>query len=81
MARTKEELSARAAALEEEIMKLHGELGEAEDAEKIVNNHIKRLHRYNEAKDATQLLIGKLAAIRQATVKELHEEYGLTKDD
>jgi hypothetical protein len=26
-----------------------------EDAEKTVNKHIKLLHRYNEAKDATQV--------------------------
>ena len=28
---------------------------EDEDAEKIVNKHIKLLHEYNEAKDATQV--------------------------
>ncbi|KAF8529553.1 DNA repair protein [Hysterangium stoloniferum] len=68
-------------ALEAEIRELQTKLGEGEDAEKIVNGYIKLLHQYNEAKDATQLLIGKLAAIRQVTVRELHEDYGLTIDD
>ncbi|KAF8507863.1 hypothetical protein JB92DRAFT_2956662 [Gautieria morchelliformis] len=36
------------------VAELQSELGEHEDAEKIVNDHIKLLHRYNEAKDATQ---------------------------
>lgn len=31
-----------------------------EDASAIVSKHIKLLHRYNEAKDATQILIGKV---------------------
>ncbi|KAF8524042.1 hypothetical protein JB92DRAFT_2882583, partial [Gautieria morchelliformis] len=49
------DLPSRAAALEAEIAELQSELGEHEDAEKIVNDHIKLLHRYNEAKDATQV--------------------------
>jgi hypothetical protein len=30
---------------------------EGEDAEKIISRHIKRLHQYNEAKDATQVCL------------------------
>ncbi|KAF8581751.1 hypothetical protein K439DRAFT_1353143, partial [Ramaria rubella] len=70
----------RAKALEAEITELQNALGEGEDANKIVNDHINLLHRYNEAKDATQVS-GTLAAIRQVTVRELHEDYGLTGDD
>ncbi|KAF8079134.1 hypothetical protein FPV67DRAFT_1663788 [Lyophyllum atratum] len=45
---------ARLSALQAEVDSLQAELGEHEDAEKIVKHHIKLLHRYNEAKDATQ---------------------------
>ena len=31
------------------------------DAEEIVKRHIKLLHRYNETKDATQILIGRVS--------------------
>lgn len=75
MASKKQDLSARAAALEAEIAELQSKLGECvriysflsrfliearahfrcKNAEKIVNEHIKLLHRYNEAKDATQV--------------------------
>ncbi|TFY63699.1 hypothetical protein EVJ58_g3099 [Rhodofomes roseus] len=54
---------------------------ENEDAAKIVSRHIKLLHRYNEAKDAAQILIGRLAAHRQTTISQIHKDYGLTKDD
>ncbi|KAG7452064.1 uncharacterized protein BT62DRAFT_999805 [Guyanagaster necrorhizus] len=50
---------ARIAALETEVEHLQTELGENEDAEKIVKRHIKLLHQYNESKDAAQILIGK----------------------
>ena len=33
---------------------------EGENADEIVSKHIKLLHRYNEAKDAAQILIGKV---------------------
>ncbi|TDL26398.1 Swi5-domain-containing protein [Rickenella mellea] len=66
--------------LETEIATLQAELGD-EDAEKVVKKHIKLLHEYNEAKDATQILIGRLAAHKETTVKQLHVDYGLTADD
>ncbi|PPR01097.1 hypothetical protein CVT26_016003 [Gymnopilus dilepis] len=46
---------ARKKALEEEIEKLQAKLGEGIDAEKVVQRHITLLHKYNEAKDATQV--------------------------
>ncbi|KAF8240842.1 hypothetical protein L208DRAFT_1383807 [Tricholoma matsutake] len=45
---------ARIAALRAEIDGLQAELGEDVDAEQVVKRHIKLLHQYNEAKDATQ---------------------------
>ncbi|KAN0129598.1 Swi5 domain containing protein [Lactarius tabidus] len=52
-----------------------------ENAQQIVARHIKLLHHYNEAKDAAQIIIGKLAAHRQTTIRQIHEDYGLIGDD
>ncbi|KIP02909.1 hypothetical protein PHLGIDRAFT_122044 [Phlebiopsis gigantea 11061_1 CR5-6] len=71
----------RIATLESEIQELQAVLGEGEDAEVIVSSHIKLLHRYNESKDAAQILMGRLAAHRGATIRQLHNEYGLTDRD
>ncbi|KAI1791013.1 DNA repair protein [Ganoderma leucocontextum] len=72
---------ARVEALQAEVKELQNVLGEDENAEKIVSRHIKLLHKYNEAKDATQILIGKLSTYRQTTIRKLHEDYGLTEED
>ncbi|KAI0778956.1 DNA repair protein [Trametes elegans] len=72
---------ARIESLQAEINELQQVLGEDENAEQIVSRHIKLLHRYNEAKDATQILIGKLAAYRQTTIRQVHNDYGLTVAD
>ncbi|KAH9934069.1 DNA repair protein [Epithele typhae] len=72
---------ARIAALQAEVEGLQRTLGEGEDAAQIVDRHIKLLHKYNEAKDATQILIGKLAAFQQATIRKVHSDYGLTDAD
>ncbi|KAI0701264.1 DNA repair protein [Cerioporus squamosus] len=72
---------ARIQALQAEVDELQQVLGEDENAEQIVSRHIKLLHAYNEAKDAAQILIGKLAAYRHTTIRQLHKDYGLTDDD
>ncbi|KAE9398306.1 hypothetical protein BT96DRAFT_994929 [Gymnopus androsaceus JB14] len=51
------------------------------DAEKIVNRHIKLLHRYNEAKDAAQILIGRLANLKETTVRQIHMDLDLPQGD
>ncbi|KAH9926497.1 Swi5-domain-containing protein [Fomitopsis serialis] len=71
----------RIAALQAEVDELQQKLGESEDAGKLVSRHIKLLHRYNEAKDAAQILMGRLAANRQTTIRQIHKDYGLTQDD
>ena len=43
-----------------------------------LGQHIDALHEYNEIKDATQAVLGRLAVIDGVTTKELHEKYGLT---
>jgi len=70
----------RAAALQAEIDTLKASLS-GEDPQKIVSRHIKLLHEYNEAKDAAQMLMGKIAGVKQTTVKQLHEDYGLDPED
>ncbi|KAF9650314.1 hypothetical protein BDM02DRAFT_3093334, partial [Thelephora ganbajun] len=72
--------------LEREIEELQKEFGEHEDPNDIVSKHIKLLHRYNEAKDAAQVvstirLSSMLAAHKETTIRQMHEEYGLTDDD
>ncbi|OCH92959.1 hypothetical protein OBBRIDRAFT_385261 [Obba rivulosa] len=74
-------LQARIAALQAEVTELQKTLGEYEDAQKIVSRHIKLLHQYNEAKDAAQILMGRLAAHRQTTIRQIHIDYGLTDAD
>ncbi|KAK2466929.1 hypothetical protein APHAL10511_001187 [Amanita phalloides] len=72
---------ARVAALQAEIEDLQKRLGEGVDAELIVKRYINLLHHYNEAKDATQILIGRLAAIKQTTVKQIHTDLDLKDTD
>ncbi|PPQ93267.1 hypothetical protein CVT25_015265 [Psilocybe cyanescens] len=67
---------ARKKFLELEIAKLQAQLGEGVDAEAIVKRHIALLHRYNEAKDATQL-----ASLKETTIRQIHEDYDLKNDD
>lgn len=43
--------------------------------------HIKNLHRYNEIKDAAQLVMGRLAELEGVTVKEMHEKYEISSSE
>ncbi|KAH8094698.1 DNA repair protein [Cristinia sonorae] len=72
---------ARIAALQQEVSELQKIFGEDENADECVSRHIKLLHQYNEAKDAAQILIGKLATYRGTTIRQIHEDYGLTDED
>ncbi|KAJ3741695.1 DNA repair protein [Lentinula boryana] len=72
---------ARISELQAEVERLQAELGQDEDAEKIVHNHIKLLHQYNEAKDAAQILIGRLANLRETTVRQIHKDLELPIGD
>ncbi|KAJ7842191.1 DNA repair protein [Mycena olivaceomarginata] len=72
---------ARINALEVETASLEKELGQHEDADVIVKKHIKLLHKYNESKDATQILIGKLATLRETTVRQIHDDMDLRDCD
>ncbi|XP_073397486.1 DNA repair protein SWI5 homolog, partial [Dendrobates tinctorius] len=63
--------------LDEEIRKLEAEGFCIEELDK----HISLLHEYNELKDAGQMLLGRLAAVRGVTTKALYTEFGLDLDD
>ncbi|KAL7424838.1 swi5-like zinc finger protein [Cryptotrichosporon argae] len=66
----------RIAELEKQIASLRTRLNGA-DPVAIEQAHIKRLHEYNEVKDSTQALIGKLAVMTGTTVRAIHEGFGL----
>ncbi|XP_069604195.1 DNA repair protein SWI5 homolog [Ranitomeya imitator] len=63
--------------LDEEIRKLEAE-GFCVDE---LDEHISLLHEYNELKDTGQMLLGRLAAVRGVTTKDLYAEFGLDLDD
>jgi hypothetical protein len=42
---------------------------------------IEKLHRYNEIKDAAQLIIGKLAVIHGVCTRDLYNKYDLELQD
>lgn len=44
------------------------------DPQKEINGFIKKLNRYNNAKDTAQSLIGKIAELKNTTIKEINEE-------
>jgi hypothetical protein len=39
------------------------------------------MHRYNETKDVAQALLGQLARLRNAIVRDLYEDFGLSLTD
>ncbi|KAF9354735.1 swi5-like zinc finger protein [Mortierella sp. AD094] len=47
----------------------------------IIGRHIKQLHRYNEIKDAGQIILGKCAELDGSTIKKQYELYGLDLED
>ncbi|KAM4019473.1 DNA repair protein SWI5 homolog [Anomaloglossus baeobatrachus] len=63
--------------LDEEIRKLEAEGFCVEELDK----HIALLHEYNELKDTGQMLLGRLAAMRGVTTKDLYGEFGLDLED
>ncbi|KIK81987.1 hypothetical protein PAXRUDRAFT_14961 [Paxillus rubicundulus Ve08.2h10] len=73
--------------LQAKVDALQNRLGANEDAEEITSNHIKLLHRYNEAKDAAQILIGRvqelreLAVLKDTTIRQIHEDMDLLDED
>ncbi|KAJ2059558.1 swi5-like zinc finger protein [Coemansia sp. S146] len=52
-----------------------------EQARQLTDEHIDRLHRYNDIKDAGQMLFGKLADLKGKTVKEIYKDYNVDIED
>jgi len=42
---------------------------------------MKALHKYNDIKDATQVVLGRLAILEGVTVAEMHRKYNLLESD
>ncbi|KAM3825438.1 DNA repair protein SWI5 homolog [Vipera latastei] len=71
------ELKHKGLALDQEIAQIKAEGYSLEELE----NHITLLHEYNEIKDTGQMLLGRLAAIRGVTTKDLYPEFDLDLND
>lgn len=63
--------------LDKDIAALKGKGFKTEE----LKGHIDNLHRYNEIKDAAQLVLGRLADIEQVTLKEVHKRYNVPVDE
>ena len=80
---SQEELEKKVDQLTEELKEVDAELEPLLEkySEEDVQSYIDALHKYNEVKDAAQILMGKLAELQGVTVKKVHEDFGLTPED
>ncbi|XP_034238455.1 DNA repair protein SWI5 homolog [Thrips palmi] len=65
-----EALRKKEASLDDDISNLIG-------IETDVKTVMSLLHKYNEIKDATQIVLGRLASLEGQTLKQVHERFGL----
>ncbi|XP_030625226.1 DNA repair protein SWI5 homolog [Chanos chanos] len=72
-----EELRRELDRLDTEIELLENEGFKVEE----LNQHIELLHEYNDIKDIGQSLLGRLAALRGVTTRDLYSHFGLDLDD
>nr|XP_019938082.1 PREDICTED: DNA repair protein SWI5 homolog [Paralichthys olivaceus] len=71
------ELETRRDQLDTEIAQLEAEGYKVEELE----HHIDKLHEYNDIKDIGQSLLGRIAALRGTTTRDLYSHFGLELDD
>ncbi|XP_038550329.1 DNA repair protein SWI5 homolog [Micropterus salmoides] len=71
------ELQRRREQLDTEIAQLEAEGYRVEELE----HHIDMLHEYNDIKDIGQSLLGRIAALRGTTTRDLYSHFGLELDD
>lgn len=69
--------------LKETVAKVESEVGSmAEEYSEVeLQQHIDKLHEYNEVKDIGQLLLGKLAEVEGTTTASLYQRFGLELDN
>ncbi|XP_054612165.1 DNA repair protein SWI5 homolog [Dunckerocampus dactyliophorus] len=72
-----EELERSRRQLDAEIAQLESEGYKVEE----LDDHIDMLHEYNDIKDMGQSLLGRLAALRGTTTRDLYSHFGLELDD
>ncbi|XP_034048179.1 DNA repair protein SWI5 homolog [Thalassophryne amazonica] len=72
-----EELQRQEEQLDTEITQLEAEGYRVEELER----HIDMLHEYNDIKDIGQTLLGRIAALRGTTTRDLYSHFGLELDD
>ncbi|KAM4528166.1 DNA repair protein SWI5 homolog isoform 1-T1 [Odontesthes bonariensis] len=71
------ELVRRREQLDSEIAQLEAEGYRVEELE----HHIDKMHEYNDIKDIGQSLLGRIAALRGTTTRDLYSHFGLELDD
>ncbi|CAJ1070887.1 DNA repair protein SWI5 homolog [Xyrichtys novacula] len=71
------ELERRKEQLDNEIAQLEADGYRVEELE----HHIDMLHEYNDIKDIAQSLLGRIAALRGTTTRDLYSHFGLELDD
>ncbi|KAM8827442.1 DNA repair protein SWI5 homolog [Spinachia spinachia] len=71
------ELERRRRQLDAEIAQLEAEGCRVEELE----HHIDMLHEYNDIKDIGQTLLGRIAAVRGTTTRDLYTHFGMELDD
>lgn len=57
------------------------EIEKMKEKKKEKDEIMKALHRYNYIKDATQIVLGRLADVEGVTVAEMHRKYNLLESD
>uniref|UniRef100_A0A8C6U9W3 DNA repair protein SWI5 homolog n=1 Tax=Neogobius melanostomus TaxID=47308 RepID=A0A8C6U9W3_9GOBI len=71
------ELQRRRQQLDSEIALLESEGYDVDELEQ----HIDKMHEYNDIKDIGQSLLGRIAALRGTTTRDLYSHFGLELDD
>lgn len=71
------QLERRKEQLDTEIAQLEAEGYRVEE----LDHHIAKLHEYNDIKDIGQSLLGRIAALRGTTTRDLYSHFGLELDD